>query len=149
MARIKRITFDHFPDKHDGCICDRCGQWLCNVVNVTFTDGVTMHYGQDCFTKLRNTGNLSTYGKKLLKQAMDRVDYWQTELARYTGGEMTPETDKGWQNTQIDASWKDRDYWYGRPYEEYRQWMIEKVIPSRIADAQKEIGRFAKVDFAR
>ena len=148
MARIKAITFEHTA-KNDGCTCDRCGQWITNIITVRFTDGVSMNYGTDCFEKLRDTGNLSSYGKKLLKKAMAKLDDWTKTLERYKSGEINAENDAGYKFSQESVRYGTPDYWYGRPYEEYRQWMIEELIPLRLKDAQKEIDKFAKVDFKR
>lgn len=148
MARIKRITFEHTA-KNDGCVCDRCGAWITNIITVTFADGISINYGIDCFAKLRDTGNLNSYGKKLLKKAMDKIDYWETRLKQYESGEINAENDIAWQNEQIVIPYESPSYWHGKPYEEYRQWIIEKFIPQRLKEAQKEIDKFAKVDFKR
>lgn len=148
MARIKRITFEHTA-KEDGCECDRCGACITNIVTVTFTDGLSLNYGQDCFQKLRDTGNLNAYGKKLLNKALEKIKYWANELERYKSGEINEENDSAWQCMQSDNPYLDRSYWYGRPYEEYRRWIIEEVIPQRFKEAQKEIDRFSKVEFKR
>lgn len=148
MARIKNITFEHTA-KNDGCVCDRCGAWITNIVTVTFTDGLSLNYGQDCFEKLRDTGNLNAYGKKLLNKALEKIKYWTNELERYKSGEINEENDLAFQNMQVVLPYDSPSYWYGRPYEEYRRWIIEEVIPQRFKEAQKEIDRFSKVEFKR
>ena len=143
MAHIKRIDFSHVG-KNEGCLCDKCGQYIQNIVSVDYDDGVRVNYGQDCFAKLYNSGKLSTYGVKLMKKALNSIKAHSKQLESYKSGEMTAENDKGYQYDQMFGG-----YWQGKPYEEYRQWMIDEWFPKRFEEDQKMIDRFAKINFDR
>ena len=144
MAHIKKIAFDRCG-KNEGCVCDRCGQYIRNIVTVSFTDDVTMHYGIDCFEKLSKTGNLTTQGKKMLKKAVEQIDNWTCELAKWKNGEYTAENRIDWQLEQEDKM----SPWYGLNFAEYRNWYIEKFIPVRLEEQQKTINKFRKANFDR
>ena len=68
MAQIKKIQFYH-TGKEDGCICDRCGQYIQNVWTVTYSDGVVARFGIDCFEILCKESKLTSFGQKELKKA--------------------------------------------------------------------------------
>lgn len=146
MAHIKRIDFAHVGRK-EGCLCDKCGQYIQNIVTVEYDFG-TVHYGQDCFAKMYNNSTLTSYGVKLLKKTMKSIEHWSRELAKYTSGEMTAETDLSYKYCQPNEyGYCDKSYWTGKPYEEYREWMINEWFPARFEECQKEIDRFKKVNF--
>ena len=65
MAYIKRISFAHVG-RNEGCLCDRCGQYIQNIVTVDYADGVRINYGRDCFDKLYKSGRLNAQGVKLM-----------------------------------------------------------------------------------
>ena len=147
MASIKSITFSHVG-RNEGCTCDRCGQYLTNIWTVLFADGVRVNFGIDCFDKMAKTSNLNSYGEKQLKKAMDRIR--RTQEAFDAEKALTEETDTRYQQTQRPApSWGSEDAWYGSPWEEYHEWMLTKFWPTQLAEAQKEVARFRKVNFAR
>ena len=143
MARIKSMNFSSVGKNEKGCVCDKCGQYIRNIWTVKFDDGISMNYGIDCFAKLRNTGNLSSYGEKLLKKSMKRLEGISelTEIIK----NRKPEDDYQYQQNQNDKL----SPWYQVDYEEYRKWWLNEVIPERIADIQKDIDRFKNVNFAR
>lgn len=144
MARITKIRFQH-TGKQEGCLCDRCGQYITNIWSVTYADGITMKFGIDCYEKLNKESNLTSYGQKLLKKTLKRIEDHERRLAAEK--ELTKETDIRYQNEQ--EQWSSQSYWYGRPWEEYHKWMIEEFWPARFEDDQKTIDRFAKVNFKR
>lgn len=143
MAYIKRIAFARVG-RNEGCLCDKCGQYIRNIVTVDYSDGVSINYGQDCFAKLYNSGKLSVQGVKLMKKALKSIEAHTKALEAYKNGEMTAENDRSYQYDQIYGG-----YWKGKPYEEFRQWMIDEWFPARFAEDQKQIDRFAKVNFDR
>ena len=145
MAHIKKIKFDKVG-KMEGCTCDRCGQYIQNIWTVTYTDDVIMHFGIDCFEKLNKESKLNAYGMKIMKKALKSIQEWSEILNKWENGEITEESEL-WKNKQAD--WIKEDYWYGRQFEEYKEWMINEFIPVRIQNAQKEINRFKKVNFVR
>ena len=142
MSRIKSMSFSSVG-KNEGCMCDRCGQYIRNIWTVKFDDDITMNYGIDCFAKLRNTAKLSTYGKKLLKDAMKRLEGIDelTEIIK----NRKAEDDYSYQEAQKDKI----SPWYQVDYEEYRNWWLNEVIPQRITGIQKDIDKFKNVDFTR
>lgn len=146
MARITKIMFARVG-KQEGCLCDRCGQYIRNIWTVNYADGVTMNFGIDCFEALAKESALTTYGIKTLKKALKRIADYQDLLDAEKA--KTEETDLRYQETQITYEWKDKDYWFGKPWAEYHKWMIDVFYPMRIADAQKEIARFRNVNFQR
>ncbi|MGN0180126.1 MAG: hypothetical protein ACI4DY_11960 [Monoglobaceae bacterium] len=143
MAHIKRINFTHVG-KNEGCLCDKCGQYIQNIVYVDYDDGVRLNYGQDCFAKLYNSGRLNAYGVKLMKKTLKSIEKHSKQLDAYKSGKMNAENDVSYQYDQTYGG-----YWKGKPYEEYRNWMIEEWFPKRFEEDQKEIDRFAKVNFDR
>lgn len=146
MARIKRIDFYHVG-KQEGCLCDRCGQYITNVWTVQYTDGITARFGIDCFEKLNKESKLTKFGQKELNKALKSIqkhrELYELEAAK------TEETDIEWQNLQNPQSYESPDYWYGRPWEEYHEWMLTKFFKTRFEEDQKRIDRFSKVNFAR
>lgn len=148
MAHIKRISFAHVG-RNEGCLCDRCGQYIQNIVTVTYSDGLILNYGQDCFDKLWKGSKLTSYGQKLFKKALKNAKAHQEAYQKYVNGTMTAENDLSYQWNQNSADYGSSSYWYGKPYEEYRKWMIEEVFPMRFEEDQKELDRFSKVNFNR
>ena len=142
MARIKSMSFSSVG-RDEGCTCDKCGQYIRNIWTVKFDDDLSLNYGIDCFAKLRGTGKLSTYGKKLLKDSMKRLENISelTEIIK----NRKPEDDYSYQQAQNDKI----SPWYQVDYEEYRNWWLTEVIPERIADVQKDIDKFKNVNFTR
>lgn len=148
MAYIARINSWHVG-KNEGCECDHCGQWITNIIEVTYTDGVKLRFGTTCFEKLAKESRLTKEGMRILHKALDRLQYWEEQRRKYETGEINEENDTSWQTHQTVYDWQDKSYWYGRKYEEYRDWILAEVIPQRFADIQKEIDRFKKVNFLR
>ena len=148
MPQIKEITFAHVG-RLDGCLCDRCGQYIQNIVTVHWTDGVTINYGQECFSKLYNSGKLTAHGVELMRKTLKRLEYFTKQLEAYKSGEINENNDSGWRYFQESKQYESPSYWYGKSYEEYRQWMIEVWFPLRFEEVKKEIDRFKKVNFDR
>lgn len=143
MAHISKISFASVDTLH-GCTCDRCGQWIKNIITVDYDDGLTLHYGMDCYEKLWTSNRLNDFGKKLMRKTLKSLARYEEQYQKYVSGEMTAENDPSWQATQYEWS---QTYWTGRPYEEYKQWMIEEWYPQRFKDCQKEVDKFSKVDW--
>lgn len=146
MAHIKEIRFAHVG-RGEGCLCDRCGQYIQNIVTVDFTDGATVNFGQDCFKKLYDSSTLNDYGKKLLRKALKDIEYYSRERDKYASGEMTSETDLSWQSYEYPVN--KGHYWnvHHDDYEAYRRWMLDEWFPERFKNCQKQIDRFANVNF--
>lgn len=143
MAHIKSIRFERVGSQ-EGCTCDRCGQYIRNIWTVQYQEGETIHYGIDCFEKVQKSGKLNANGKKLMNKIMKSIQSYDERLAEYQSGELTEENDESWKTQQAD--WND-NYWKGKSYEEYRTWMIEEFFPHRIAEKQKELEKFRKINF--
>ena len=146
MAKIKKISFASVG-RMEGCTCDKCGQYLQNIYTVEYQDGLRLNYGIECFRKLYHGGNLSDFGKKLMTKTLKSIVKHQEGFEREKT--LTEETDTAWKPTQEHYEWKSDDYWYGRPWEEYHKWMLEEWWPARFAEDQKQLDRFAKVNFER
>ena len=91
MAHIKHINFAHVG-RNEGCLCDKCGQYIQNIVYVDYDDGI--------FAKLYNGGKLSTYGVKLMKKALKAIEAHSKQLLfpgenrKYTCGKCTEHCNK-------------------------------------------------------
>lgn len=46
MAKIKAVDF-YKAGSQDGCLCDRCGQYIRNIWKVQYADGTTVRFGID------------------------------------------------------------------------------------------------------
>lgn len=148
MPYIKEVSFER-AGRLEGCLCDRCGQYIQNIVTVRWTDGIVIHYGTECFSKLCKTGKLTAYGTQLFKKALKRIKDHTERLEAYKSGEINAENDAAWIYAQNPRPYESPSYWYGKSYEEYRKFMIEEFFPCRLEEAQKEIARFSKVKFDR
>ena len=145
MATIKNINFEHVG-RNAGCLCDRCGQYIQNIATVTYNDGLELHYGLDCFSKLTASGNLTAHGARLFRKTVNNIKSLQKMLSDYKSGKITAENDSGW-------------YWLTTPnpdgvincayssYDEYREFVINEILPARIEKAQNELKKFSKVSF--
>lgn len=97
MAHIKEIRFTHVG-RNEGCLCDKCGQYIQNIVTVEFTDGITFDYGQDCFKKLYDNSKLTEFGKKLMRHGTS------SETATDTDSSTTSTSGTGWNQRRIRDS---------------------------------------------
>lgn len=142
MAHIAKIRFNSVG-RNEGCTCDRCGQYIRNIWTVEYKEGFAVNYGIDCWEKVYKAG-LNQYGEKEMRKIMKSIKAYEERLAMYMSGEINADNDLSWQNEQV---LKDHA-WYGKPYEEYREWMIKEFFPYRIGDKLKELKKFEKIDFA-
>jgi len=142
MAQISKIQFMRVG-RNEGCICDKCGQYIRNIWIVDFADGVRANLGIDCFAKMKNNSSLSRFGINELDKAMKSIKDYQ--IMYEAEKLLTEETDIGYQHEQ--ENWQS--YWYGKPWKEYHEWMLNVWYPARFADCDKRIKRFSKVNFNR
>lgn len=146
MARIKKINF-YKVGKTEGCLCDRCGQYIRNIWDVQYVDGVTARFGIDCFEQLNKESGLTSFGQKELKKALKSIEQhrelYEAEKAK------TEETDIAWQNIQHPWDYESKDYWYGKKWEEYHEWRLNEFFKARFEEDQRRIDKFSKVNFAR
>ena len=140
MAHIKKVSF-YTADQNSGCTCDRCGQYIKNIWTVEYVEGMSLHYGIDCFEKVLKTGRLTDYGKKLMKKAMKGLE--RVYAAMNKAAELTAETDIWWQEQQADKL----SAWYGESYDDYKVWQFEELYPYHISKYQQEIEKFKNADF--
>ena len=145
MARIKRIDF-FTVSKDNPCICDKCGQCITNVWQVTYADGLRLTYGIQCFENLRTVSNVVGYRGKLLKKAMDRLENAQRQLEAER--DLTEENDEGYKAEQFDHPDCQKSYWFGKPWGEYHEWKLTDFWPYRIKKAQEDIEKL-DVNFNR
>lgn len=147
MAHIKNISYAHVG-KYEGCLCQRCGQYIVNIITVHYADGTNIDMGMDCFKKVEETGRLSAYGKKLFDKAVRTAKRHHEEYNKYINGEMTAETDQSWISLGSDVN--KGHYWnVHRDYEEYKRWMIEEWYPIRFREDEKEFAKFGKINFVQ
>lgn len=145
MATIKRIDFSHVG-RNEGTLCDRCGQYIQNIATVEYADGLTLNYGLDCFNKLSGSGNLSAYGKKLFKKAVNTIKFYESELEDRKSGKINETNDKSWSwYTFPTPDGKSRNPF--NSYEEFNTYQINELLPHRIESAQKELEKFSKARF--
>lgn len=153
MAKIKSMNF-YSTDKVE-CTCDRCGQGIKNVWTVKFDDGLTANFGMDCIDKMCKSSKLNDYGTKLLKKLMKSIRLYEERLAVWK--ELDEETARSDENyagvfAELDPASYVNQYskscWCGKTFEEYKEWAITELYPSRIEDTQKEIEKkFGKINF--
>lgn len=148
MAHIKNISYAHVG-KHEGCLCQRCGQYIVNIITVHYADGTNIDMGMDCFKKVEETGRLSEYGKKLFNKAVRNAKRHHEEYNKYISGEITAETDLSWKS--YENPWNKDCYWgvHHDDYEAYKRWMIDEWYPQRFREDEKEFAKFGKINFAQ
>lgn len=146
MAKIRKINFNRVG-KDEGCLCDKCGQYIRNIWTVQYSDGITANFGIDCFEKLNKESSLTAFGQKEFKKALKRIqdhsELYEREKA------LTEETDIAWQNHQTVRDWEDKSYWFGKPWSEYHEWRLAEFFKARFEEDQKQLARFNKVNFTR
>jgi hypothetical protein len=140
MAHIKSVRFSSVG-KSEGCTCDRCGQYIQNIWTVTFTEGMILNYGIDCFEKVQKTG-LSAVARKNIKKALKSIQAYEEQIARFTSGERNEENDLAYKWEQQNK----QSAWYGEPYEKYRDWFINEFFPYRISLENETIAKYSKID---
>lgn len=143
MSHIAKIRFNSVG-KNEGCTCDRCGQYIRNIWTVEYKEGFKVNYGIDCWEKVYKAGQLNKYGEKEMRKIMKSIKGYEEMLAMFVSGEINEENDSGWKYSQTEK----RDAWYGKPYEEYKNWMINEFFPYRISIEQERLKKFSKIDFA-
>ena len=147
MAQIKSIRFDR-SGRNDGCTCDKCGQYIMNVWTVQYADGVTLHYGIDCFEKIYKSGKLTRQGEKLMRKALKDIAYYSEQLEMWKTLTEQEAEEKGLLGELKVTDWNE-SYWAGKTFEEYKNWMVNNFFPHRLECCQKDIDKFSKVNFAR
>ena len=151
MAHIKSISFSSVSTNY-GCICDRCGQWIKNIWTVKFDDGISMNFGIDCYEKLYKSAKLTKAGEKFMKDALKSIECWnkaREEWERMTEAEARERGLLAELDPDSYCNKYVKSYWCGSTFEEYRDWMLNELIPERLKEAQKKIDRFSKVNFDR
>lgn len=141
MARITNITFWH-ESKDAGVFCDKCRAYITNVYTVYYNDGLIAHYGIECFKKLKEAGNLSDFGYKLLMKTLHKIKKYNEELQLW----QTITEEEAEKKELLDSLHHD-DVWKGRTFEEYRQFHVKRWLPARLKDCEKTILRFKNIDF--
>lgn len=140
MAHLKKVNFSHVK-KEEGCMCDNCGQWITNIVTVTFEEGESLHFGVDCYEK-RISGKLNSFGKKEMNKVLKTIKEHDRLLAELKSGKDTALVLKQWESYRY---WQG--YWNDKSIDEWKSWMINDVIPKWIEKDEKEFERFRKINF--
>ena len=140
MAYIEDIRFDHVG-KNEGCMCDNCGAWLTNIWTVKFREGESLHFGMDCFDK-RIKGKLNAFGKKEMQKVLKLIQEHSELLNQLKQDEVTETVQKEWESYRY---WQE--YWKDKTFEEWKEWMIEEVLPDRLEADRKALAKFEKINF--
>lgn len=143
MAHLRSVKFARVG-RNEGCTCDRCGQYIQNIWTVYFEGEEPIHFGIDCFEKL-NRGALNDYGMKLMRKALQHLERTQKGYEKELT--LTEDTDEMYKSTQTKREWEQADYWFGHPWEEYHDWMLNVWWKKRFEECQQEIDRFKKVNY--
>lgn len=137
--KIKEISFSSVG-KNEGCTCDRCGQYIKNIMTVKYADGLCMNYGVDCFSKLCKESSVQSNREKELKKAIRRIDEYTKRLEKWKN--LTEEqAEEQHLIEELKVTDWNTSYWAGKTFEEYKTWLIESFFPYRISEAQKEIDK--------
>lgn len=146
MAFIKDIKFDHVS-KQEGFICDRCGAYITNVYTVTYSDGLEMRYGIECFKNLFAAGRLTDMGIKLMKKILKRIKEAYEIRDKWIKVNSFEEAKE--QNIPYWAAF-EYEAWEGKTFERFKEFCIsekEGFFASDIRRAKKDLERFNKVNF--
>lgn len=146
MAYIQDIRFDHVGKK-EGFICDQCGAYITNVYTVTYSDGLKMHYGIECFKKLFIAGSLTEQGVKLMKKALKRIKEAYEIRDKWLKVNSFEEAKE--QNIPYWAAFED-EAWEGSSFEEFKEYCVDEkegYFASDIRRARKDLERFKKINF--
>ena len=119
-----------------------------NIWTVQYADGVTLHYGIDCFEKICKSGKLTQCGEKLMCKALKKIAYYSEQLEMWKTLTEQEAEEKGLLGELKVTDWNE-SYWAGKTFEEYKDWMVNDFFPSRLECCQKDIDKFSKVNFAR
>ena len=76
---------------------------------------------------------------------MKLIQSYTEAMNAFITGERNESNDTAYQNAQAD--WNENDAFHGVPYKEYKRWYVEEFFPYRIAEAQKDLAKFKRVDF--
>ena len=142
MARIKAIHFFN-AGRAEGCTCDRCGQYIQNVWTVEYAEGTKINYGVDCWQKVKRQG-LDDYNRRKLAKIEKSIKAYEEQLAKYVNGEYTADNCEGYKNAQAD--WNTNNAFHGESFESWKSWHVNEFFPYRIAEAQKELAKIAKIN---
>ena len=119
-----------------------------NIWTVQYADGVTLHYGIDCFEKIYKSGKLTRQGEKLMRKALKSIAYYSEQLEMWKALTEQEAEEKGLLGELKVTDW-NQSYWAGKTFEEYKNWMVNDFFPARLKYCQKDIDKFSKVNFAR
>ena len=140
MAHIKSVRF-YNVGKAEGCTCERCGQYITNIWAVTFTEGMTLNYGIDCFKKIQRTGFNAT-AIKAINKALKSIQAYEEAHERFISGDRNEDNDESYKYEQTDK----HNAWYGEPYEKYKSWFVNEFFPYRISEENKIIAKYSKIN---
>lgn len=147
-ARITKIEFNHVG-RNEGCQCDRCGQYIINVWTVQFGNGQTINFGIDCFEKVYKSGGLNAHGLKQFKKLLSRIQKHKEDHTKWLS--MTEEqarADAAKVNVPLRIDTDDPyDSWYGKTFEEYKDWMLNEWYGERFREDEQVLEKFRKIGF--
>lgn len=148
MAHIKKISFS--ASDSIGCTCDRCGQHIKNIWTVEFTDAPTTNFGIDCYEKLYKGGKLNKFGVTLMNRTLKSIKLYTEKLEMWKNITEEEADRQGFLEDLKPESVTNRyckSYWCCKTFEEFRDWVVNEFYSCRLEEAQKEVDKFAKVNF--
>lgn len=147
-TRILKIEFNHVG-RNAGCQCDRCGQHITNIWTVRFGNGQTINFGIDCFEQVYKHGGLSAYGLKEFKKLIKRIKIHKEGYNKWLIlTEEQARADAAKVNVALDIDTDDKyNPWYGKTFEEYKDWMLNEWYGERFREDERELEKFRKIGF--
>lgn len=146
MPYIKNITFENVGRK-EGLYCDRCGAYITNIYTVYYSDGLVAKYGVECFQRLFVAGNLSDYGAKLMKKAINKIAEAYKERNKWLKVNTIEEA----KTAGLDVfTFENYDSWKGSTFEEYKEFCISEdrgFFANKIKSAKEILKKFENVNF--
>lgn len=151
MSRVTNLYFEHVR-KQEGCLCDKCGQYIQNIYTVTYDDIPVQHFGIDCFTKLMKTSNLTEVGKsklrKLIKDITYLTDYITVWESIHTYEEAVDKQKQLLGKINLNLSvYTEYEAWEDSSFEEFRQFCIDNFGKKKLAEKQVELSKYKGVRF--
>lgn len=147
MSYIRNITFKHVW-KNEGEICDQCGAYIVNVYTITYSDGLKMRYGIECFKKLFAAGNLTEKGMALMKKALKKIkEAYEFRDGWLEVNSIEEAEEKGLPDTDVFRTY---EVWKRHSFDEFKEYCTnenEGYFFLRLNRAKKLLERFKNVNF--
>ena len=137
--KIKSINY-YSVSKNESSICDCCGKAIRNICCVTTVENEHLNFGTTCFTKIIKDRLQGFHQKKLQKIAKSIKKYCD---ARDIWINLTEEEYRKNLSEIPFAQWDEEE-----KFCEYKDWILNELIPHRIADEEKNLEKYKKNEFS-